>query len=157
MAICTYITDSLCCITEINTVKQLYSNKKNLLKKKKEGGELPGGPVAKTLCSQCRRPGFDPDQGTRSPHAATEDPVWCNKDWRSWERQLRPLHAKSLQSCPTLCNPMGYRPPGSSTHGILQAWLLEWVATPSSRGSSQPRDQTKVSYISCTGRQVLYH
>ena len=47
--------------------------------------------------------------------------------------------AKLLQSCPTLCNPMDYSPPGSSVHGILQARKLEWVAMPSSKGSSQPR------------------
>ena len=49
-------------------------------------------------------------------------------------------HAKSLQSCPTLCDPMDCSLPGSSVHGILQARILEWVAMPSSRGSSQPRD-----------------
>ena len=49
-------------------------------------------------------------------------------------------HAKSLQLCLTLCNPMDCRPPGSSVHGILQARTLEWVAMPSSRGSSRPRD-----------------
>ena len=37
--------------------------------------------------------------------------------------------------------------PGSSVHGILQAKILEWVAMPSSRGSSQPRDQTHVSVL----------
>ena len=42
--------------------------------------------------------------------------------------------------------------PGSSVHGILQARLLEWVAMPSSRGSSRPRDQTPISSVSCTGR-----
>ena len=36
--------------------------------------------------------------------------------------------AKSLQSCPTLCNPMDCRLPGSSAHGIFQARVLEWVA-----------------------------
>ena len=41
--------------------------------------------------------------------------------------------------------------------GILQARILDWVAMPSSRGSSQPRDWTQVSYVSCTGRGVLYH
>ena len=40
-----------------------------------------------------------------------------------------------------------YSPPGSSVHGILQARILEWVAIPFSRGSSQPRDQTWVSCI----------
>ena len=40
-----------------------------------------------------------------------------------------------------LCNPMDHSPQGSSVHGILQARMLEWVVTPSFRGSSQPRDQ----------------
>ena len=41
--------------------------------------------------------------------------------------------------------PMDCSPPGSSVHGILQARILEWVAIPLSRGSSQPKDQTCVS------------
>jgi len=65
--------------------------------------------------------------------------------------------AKSLQLCPTLCNPMDCSQLDSSVHGILQARILEWVAMPSSRGSSQLRDQTCVSYVSCIGRWVLYH
>ena len=54
---------------------------------------------------------------------------------------------ESLQSCPTLCNPMDCSPPGFSVHGILQARLLEWVAMPSSRESSPPRDRTRISRI----------
>ena len=50
--------------------------------------------------------------------------------------------AKSLQSCPTLCNPMDCSPPGVSVHRISQARKLEWVAISSSQGSSQPRDWT---------------
>ena len=46
--------------------------------------------------------------------------------------------AKSLQSCPTLCDPMDYSLPGSSVHGILQARILEWVAMSSSRGLPDP-------------------
>ena len=46
-------------------------------------------------------------------------------------------------------------PPGSSVHGILQARILEWIAVSFSRGSSQPRDQTRVSCIA--GRQIIYH
>ena len=53
--------------------------------------------------------------------------------------------AKLLQSCLTLCNPMDCSPPGCSIHGILQARILQWVAMPSSRASSQPRDWTCVS------------
>ena len=60
---------------------------------------------------------------------------------------------KLLQSCLTLCDPMDCSPPGSSVDEILQARILEWVAISSSRGSSQLRDQTRISYI---GRQILY-
>ena len=59
------------------------------------------------------------------------------------------VHAESLQSCPTLCDPTDCSPSGSSVHGILQASILEWVAMPSSTGSSAPRDQTHVSCGCC--------
>ena len=53
------------------------------------------------------------------------------------------MHAQLL----TLCSTLDYGPPGSSVHEILQAKILEWIATSSSRGSSQPRDQTHISRI----------
>ena len=43
-------------------------------------------------------------------------------------------YAKSLQSCPTLCNPKYGSPPGSPVPGILQARTLEWVAIESEKG-----------------------
>ena len=49
----------------------------------------------------------------------------------------------------TLCDPLVCSPPASSVHGVSQARILEWVAMPSSRGSSQPRDWTYVSCFSC--------
>ena len=52
---------------------------------------------------------------------------------------------------------MDYSPPGSSVHRMLQARILEWVAISSSGGSSPPRDQTHISFISCIGRWILYH
>ena len=61
--------------------------------------------------------------------------------------------AQLLQLCLILCNPMDCSPPGSSVHVILQARILEWVAMPSSRGSSQLRDQT---HASCFGRRILH-
>ena len=57
------------------------------------------------------------------------------------------MHAKWLQSCPTLCNPMNCIPPGSSVHGTLQARILEWAAISSSRESSPPRDPARISSI----------
>ena len=63
---------------------------------------------------------------------------------------------KSLQSCLTLCNAMDCSLPGSSVHRILQKRIPEWVAKPSSRELSQPRDRTCVSYVSCICRQVVY-
>ena len=59
-----------------------------------------------------------------------------------------------IKSCPAFCDPMDCSLPGSSVHGICQARTLEWVAISSTRGSSQPRDLTRVSSI---GRQILYH
>ena len=52
------------------------------------------------------------------------------------------LSVKVAQSCPILCNSMDY-----TVHGILQARILDWVAFPFSRGSSEPRDRTQVSHI----------
>ena len=51
---------------------------------------------------------------------------------------------QSLQLCLILCDPMDYRPPRSSVHGILQARILEWVAISFPRGSSRPRNGTRV-------------
>ena len=57
------------------------------------------------------------------------------------------VKVKIPQSCPILCNPMDCSLSGSSVHGIPQARILEWVAYPFSRGSSQPRSRTGVSCI----------
>ena len=67
------------------------------------------------------------------------------------------MRAKSLQLCPALCDSVSCCPPGSSVHGILQARILGFVAVTSSRGSSQPRDQTCMSYVPYIGSQGLYH
>ena len=56
------------------------------------------------------------------------------------------------QSYLILCDPMYYRPPGSSDNGILQTRILEWVAIFFSRGSSWPRDQPQVS---CTASRLF--
>ena len=60
----------------------------------------------------------------------------------------------SAQSCPAVCNSMNCSLPGSSVHGIFQSRILGWVAISFSRGSSQTRDRTHVSYI---GRQIKNH
>ena len=87
--------------------------------------------------------------------------IWLSKKLsplRVTGSRIRPgVHAKSLQSCLTLCNPMDYSLPGSSVHGILQARILKRVAKTSSRGSSRSRDRACVSYLSCVGGQALYH
>ena len=65
--------------------------------------------------------------------------------WQAGSLPLAPpgkVKVKVTQSCQTLCHPMDY-----TAHGILQARILEWVAFPFSRESSQPRDQTQVSRI----------
>ena len=68
----------------------------------------------------------------------------------SWKVKVKVLVA---QSCLTLCDPMNHDLQGSSVHWISQARILEWVAMPFSRGSSQPRDWT---WVYCIGRRILY-
>ena len=63
--------------------------------------------------------------------------------WVSWKE----VKVLAIQFCLTLCDPMD---PASSVHGIFPARILEWVIIPFSRGSSQPKDLTHVSWI--TGR-----
>ena len=70
---------------------------------------------------------------------------------RNWMNDLRSchdrcVHDKSLHSCMILCNPMDHSP-RSSVHGVFHARILEWVAMPFSRESSQSRDQTWISCI----------
>ena len=64
--------------------------------------------------------------------------VWATRE----AHRLYNLKVKVNQSCPTLCDPTD-----CTVHGILQARVLEWVAFPFSRGSSQPRDWTQVCHI----------
>ena len=64
-----------------------------------------------------------------------------------WSPREAKTYMKLTRSCLTTCGPMDCSLPGCSIHGILQARILEWVAVPFSRGSSQPRDRTQVSHI----------
>ena len=75
--------------------------------------------------------------------------VWCYCPFLTYLSLFSYESDKVLvtQSCPTLCNPMDCSPSGSYVHGILQARILEYVAMPSSRGSSQLGDQSQVSHI----------
>ena len=58
---------------------------------------------------------------------------------------MKESESVSAQLCPTLFDPMDHNSPGSSVHGILQARILEWVASPFSWGFSQLGDRTQVS------------
>jgi len=61
--------------------------------------------------------------------------------------EVKKVKVLVTELCPTLCNPMDCRPPGSSVYGILQARTLEWVVISFSRGSSWSRDRTQVSCV----------
>ena len=75
-----------------------------------------------------------------------ESPSWWTHTW-AWV--LSPVHF--------FCKPLAYSLPGSSVHGNSQARILGWVAISYSRGSSQPRERTGVSWASYIGGQILYH
>ena len=64
---------------------------------------------------------------------------WIYTSIGEWLTKLQ--YTEVTRSCPTPCDPMDYRLPGSSVHGIFQARILEWVAISFSRESSQPRDR----------------
>ena len=70
-------------------------------------------------------------------HCTYKGKLHYENNFHSWKMKV-----KVAQLCPTLCNPMDY-----TEHGIFQARILEWVAFPFSRGSSQPRDWIQVSCI----------
>ena len=70
--------------------------------------------------------------------SAIEPP--CSALTHGFRTELFRVHAKSLQSCSTPCDPLDYSPSGSFVLGILQARILEWIAVQSSRGSSWPRE-----------------
>ena len=67
------------------------------------------------------------------------------------------VHAKLLQLCLTLCDPVDCSPPVSPVRGISQATILDWFAISFSRGSSHPRNWIPISYVSHIGRWVLYY
>ena len=73
----------------------------------------------------------------------------CSQTEKDKSHMIPFVCVKSLQSCPTLCNPRDYSPPGSSVHGDSPGRSIEWVAMPSSRGFSQLREWTSISYDSC--------
>ena len=73
---------------------------------------------------------------------------WCYMVGPCWLSSLYVYACSIAHSCLTLCDPVDCSPPGSSVHEILQARILEWVAMPSSGGSSRPRGRT---CLSCLG------
>ena len=68
--------------------------------------------------------------------------------------QFMGLQREVAQLCPTLCNPVDHNPPGSSVPGILQARILEWVATPSSQDLLNSGIKP-VSHAPCVGRRIF--
>ena len=92
----------------------------------------------------------------RPPKTALKDVTHLNK-FRLNQSINQPMYVLCTQLHLTLCNPMDCSLPGSSVHGIFQARILQQVVITYFRGSSPPRDQTWVSWVSCDGRQILHH
>ena len=78
--------------------------------------------------------GIVPTQGS-NPGLLHCRQILCQLSYQGNPIYIYMLHAKSLQSCLTLCDPMDGSLPGSSVHGIFQARILEWVSTSFSKGS----------------------
>ena len=93
-------------------------------------------------------PGIEPRSPTLQADVLPSEPPG-----KPFRHTAATVAAKSLQSCPTLSDPMDCSLQGSSVHGIFQVRVLEWIAISFSRGSSRSRARTQVSCIA--GR--LYH
>ena len=78
----------------------------------------------------------------------TKGHMWREGTNQETESNIYTLCCAVLTCDRLFVTPMDCSPPGCSVHGILQVRILEWVAMPSSRGSSQPRDRTQVHHIS---------
>ena len=93
-------------------------------------------------CSKLPAAGHMVDTPAYSPHSWGPTPWMASLGmclpWKECDFIPLPVHAQSLQSCPTLCDPMDYSPIGSSVCGLSQARILEWVAISFSKGSSRP-------------------
>ena len=92
---------------------------------------------------------------------AQENSFWCyrcslSRAWWLFQGCMKERESENevAQLCLTICDPMDCSLPGFSVHGIFQARVLEWVAIFFSRGSSQPRDRTRVSRI--VGRRFTH-
>ena len=109
-------------------------------------GRSPGVGNGNPLQDPCLENSMNRETWWATVHTATESDMTEHREY---------VHVCG-SVCLTLCDPMNYSLPGS-VHEILQARILEWVAISYSRGSSWPRDWTSNSYISCVGRQALYH
>ena len=79
--------------------------------------------------------------------------VW----WRTIQMMVLNVLCVCVCVCPVFLQTHGLQLPGSSVHGIFQPRILEQVAKPFSRRSSQPRNQTHISLVSCIWSGILYH
>ena len=86
-------------------------------------------------------------------------PVLLREKFHGWRSLVgySPWDLKESNTTEQLHCSLDCSPPGSSVHGIYQPRILEWVAISSSRGFSWPRVGICISFISCIGRQILYH
>ena len=123
-----------------------------------EGRRLRAGSEAESKLSLDARP---LKCGESNQQRSRERDVWTAKlqTTNTPPKTLSQGNTRLWKKCQSLClvrlfaTPWAVALQGSSVHGILQERILEWVATPFSRGSSRPRDQTLVTHI---GRWILH-
>ena len=142
---------------------------KDLTRKEERSPERQFLPLKLPLWTKIHNTSLEP----HSLGSTTTNAIWLSKDvvkagivvasWDchsySWKTECLLGKITSMKHlvrklCPTLLQPHGLQPPGSSVHGISQAKILEWITISFSRVSSQHRDQT---HVFCTGRWILYH
>ena len=113
-------------------------------------GRSPGEGHGKPLQYSCLENPMDRGAWRAIVHGVAKSQAWLTNIHNN--HYLIVLHIQKnffacSQPCLTLCSPVDCCPPDFSVHGILQARIPEWVVIPFSRGSSRPRDRTRVSHI----------
>ena len=113
------------------------------------------GDALKQGAERCHAAGFE--HGGRGPWA--KESGQTTGSWKRWGNRFPPrtfVNVLASKLCLTFCDPMDCSLLGSSVHRVFQARVLEWVAIPSSRGSSWPRNWTSVSCISYIAGRFFY-
>ena len=121
--------------------------------------EIAGRKMTRVRLTVMVKVGVDAERGWRSKALKGNRNVQTGKEVLRGHSRSKGAKGSQENACVVFdsFNPVNCSLPGSSVHGIFPGKILEWVGISSSRGSSWPRDWTRVSGVSCSGRRFFTH